>query len=306
MRTKYYLTHPYEIYLRAIVKLNLHGVHFPDKFYVSKYYRFYVGENINWENPKKFNEKINWVKLYDQRPEYTMMVDKVEVKKYVSQMIGEQYIIPTIAVYDRVEDIKWDDLPDKFVIKCNHDSASYTICHDKKNLDIEATERKLRKALKTDFFQIAREWAYKNVKRKILVEKLLEDPSGDLKDYKFFCFSGEVKAMFIATGRQNPNEETKFDFFDENYNHLPMTSHHPNADPMPQKPVSFELMKELAAKLSQGIPHVRVDFYEVDGKPYFGEFTFYHDGGTAPLCPVEFEYKFGEWFKLPSKKTIAK
>lgn len=306
MRTRYYLTHPYSIFLRVIMKMNELGIHFPNKFYISKYYRFLVGENIDWNNPKKFNEKINWIKLYDQRPVYTTMVDKVEAKKYVASIIGEQYIVPTLAVYEKVEDINWDELPNKFVIKCNHDSASYTICKDKFQLDKVATIEKLRKALSTDFFWIAREWAYKNVKKRILVEELLEDPNGDLKDYKFFCFNGEVKAMFIATDRQNANVETKFDFFDANFNHLPMTSHHPNAIPMPQKPTSFELMKQLAATLSKGIPHVRVDFYEVNGKPYFGEFTFYHDGGTSPLCPVEFEYKFGDWFELPKEKTIEK
>lgn len=296
-----YINNPCLIFVRIIIKLDSLGFSIPDKLYLSCYYRYYVGKKLDWDNPKKFCEKLNWLKLYDHNPLYTNLVDKVLVKQYVAEKIGKQYIIPTLATYSSAEEIKWSELPNKFVIKCNHDSASYIICKDKSKLNLEKATAKLHKSINTDFYRIAREWAYKNVKRKILVEEYLEDPTGDLKDYKFFCFDGKVKALFIASDRQSKDKETCFDFFDPDYIHLPMTSHHPNAEKLPQKPQNFELMKELAEKLSIGIPHVRIDFYEYLGKVYFGEFTFYHDGAYVPMEPEEYEYKFGSWINLSSK-----
>jgi len=227
------------------------------------------------------------------------MVDKYEAKKYVASIIGEEYIIPTLGVWDSIDDIDWDTLPYQFVLKCTHDSGGLVVCRDKSKLDKEAAIKKLKASFKVEFYYSAREWPYKNVKPRVIAEKYMEDSSGELTDYKYFCFNGEPKAIFIASDRLDPTVDTKFDFFDMDFNHLDFRGGHPNATKSVLKPVGFEHMKELARKLSKGIPHVRVDFYDIDGHVYFGELTFYHWGGMAPFDPEEWNYKFGEWIKLP-------
>ena len=270
-----------------------------DKAYIECVWRSRMKYPLNLKNPRTFNEKIQWLKLYDRRPIYTTMVDKYAVKKYVADIIGEEYIIPTLGVWDRPEDIEWDKLPNQFVLKCTHDSGGLVICRDKSKLDIEAAKAKLSKSLKFDYFLGGREWPYKNVPRRIIAEEFMEDEkTGELRDYKFFCFNGIVRALFIATDRQ-VREEPYFDFFDAEYNHLDMRHGHPNAPVPPQKPQNFELMKQLAEKLSAGYPELRVDFYEVNGKVYFGELTLFHHNGTVNFEPQEWDYKFGEWFKIP-------
>ena len=271
-----------------------------DHFFLKALFRLRMGYQLDLDNPQTFNEKLQWLKLYNRKPEYSQMVDKVHAKEYVASIIGSEYIIPTIGVWDKVEDIDWDALPNQFVLKCTHDSGGIVICPDKSKLDICATKRKLNRGLKRNFYAINREWPYKNVKHRIIGEEYMVDESGyELKDYKWFCFDGVPKALFIATDRGVEGEETKFDFFDSEFNHLPFTNGHPNSFRPIFKPRSFEKMKELAAKLSQGQPHLRVDFYDVNGKIYFGELTFYHWSGTTPFEPIEWDYKFGEWIKLP-------
>ena len=272
----------------------------PDKTYLSLIYKLNLDNKINWDNPKTFNEKLQWLKLYDRRPEYTTMVDKHAVKEYVTNIIGEEYIIPTLGVWERFDDIDFDSLPEKFVLKCTHDSGSTIICKNKSSFDIQTAKIKLTKALKKNLFSYAREWPYKNVQPRIIAEAYMEDPSTkELRDYKFFCFDGVAKMMFIATDRYTEGVETKFDFFDIDFNHLDFTNGHPNADVLPKKPENFEKMIELAEKLSQGIPHCRVDFYEVDGKIYFGEITFFHWSGMVAFDPPEWDEKIGSWITLP-------
>ena len=272
---------------------------FPDKLFLKLLFRVRMGRKLNLDNPQTFSEKLQWLKLNNRKPEYTQMVDKVGAKEYVANIIGEEYIIPTIGVWDRVEDIDFDKLPNQFVLKCTHDSGGIVICSDKSKLDIAAAKAKLKRGLKRQFYAQNREWPYKNVKPRIIGEQYMVDESGyELKDYKWFCFNGEPKALFIATDRGIKGEETKFDFFDAEFNHLPFTNGHPNANREIAKPKSFEKMKELAAKLSAGQPHLRVDFYDIDGKIYFGELTFYHWSGTMPFEPEEWDYKFGSWIKL--------
>ena len=229
-----------------------------------------------------------------------MMVDKYLVREYISEKIGEEYLIPLIGVWDSPDEVDFDKLPERFVLKCNHNSGlGMYICKNKSKMDVQKVRDELRKGLKQDYYLTSREWPYKDVPRKIIAEKYMEDPeTSELRDYKFFCFDGKVKALFIATERQNPNEETKFDFFDENYTHLPIKNGHPNAKILPQKPKNFEKMKELAEVLSQRLPHIRVDFYEVGGKIYFGELTFFQNSGLVPMEPEEWDYKFGEWINL--------
>lgn len=257
---------------------------------------------LNLEEPRTFCEKLQWLKLYDRRPIYTTMVDKIEAKKYVASIIGEEYIIPTIAVWNTVDEIDWNILPNQFVMKCSHDSGGIIVCTDKSKLDIKRTIKIMKKDLKRYFFWQNREWPYKYVKPRILVEKYMEDnKTGELRDYKFFCFDGVVKALFVASERQKKGVETKFDFFDDEYNHLPIINGHPNAIFVPEKPSRFEDMKVLASKLSKGFPHLRVDLYEMNGKIYFGELTFFHWSGMVPFEPLEWDYKFGEWIHLPKK-----
>lgn len=272
----------------------------PDKTFIKlKYWtRFHKFPNL--KNPKTFNEKMQWLKLYNRKPEYTTMVDKFEAKKYVAGIIGEEYIIPTLGVWDKFEDIDFDKLPDQFVLKCTHDSGGLCICKDKATFDIEKAKKKIKKSLKTNYYYEGREWPYKNVKPRIIAEKYMEDEkTKELRDYKFFCFDGEVKALYIASERFNENDETRFDFFDENFNHLPFTNGHPNAKVLPAKPQNFDKMKELASKLSKDIPHLRIDFYEVNGKIFFGELTFSHMSGFAKFEPEKWDIESGSWIKLP-------
>lgn len=273
-----------------------------DKTFLKLQYHCLFGKKLDLKNPKTYNEKLQWMKLYDRRPKYTMMVDKYAVKKYVADIIGNEYIIPTLGVWDRPEDIEWDKLPNQFVLKCTHDSGGLVICRDKSKLDKSLAINKLRKSLKTDYYRASREWPYKNVLRRIIAEKYMEDESvGELPDYKFFCFDGEVKALFIGTERGTG--DVKFDYFDADFNHLDLIQTHPMSGKVLPKPVNFEKMKELAGQLSKGLPQVRVDFYNINGAIYFGELTFFHHGGVIPFHPESWDYTFGSWIKLPEKQV---
>ncbi len=273
----------------------------PDKLFLSFMVRLQCGYWPNWKDPQTFSEKIQWLKLYNRNPKYTIMVDKYAVKDYVAELIGEEYVIPTLGVWDRPEDIEWDKLPEKFVLKTTHGGGNtgVVICKDKSTFDKQKAVKKLNKGLKQDIYITLREWPYKNVPRRILAEKLIESESGDLPDYKFFCFDGVVKALFVGSERETG--DVKFDFFDADFNHLDLVQSHPMSGRKLEKPVGFEEMKLLATKLSKGIPHVRVDLYNVRGKIYFGELTFFHHGGVTPFHPQKWDYTFGSWITLPQK-----
>ncbi|MBE5743457.1 MAG: glycosyl transferase [Clostridiales bacterium] len=264
-------------------------------------YKAKLGRKLNLKNPQTFNEKLQWLKLYDRNPKYNQMVDKHLAKEYVASVIGEEYIIPTLGVWDNANEIDFDSLPNEFVLKCNHNSGKgMCICKDKSKLDFDEVRKNLNDGLKENYYKNYREWPYKDVNRKIIAEKYMVDESGyELKDYKFFCFDGEVKYLFIAKDRENKNVETKFDFFDENFNHLPITNGHPNSEPPYFKPDGFDKMKELASKLSKGIPQLRVDFYNINGQIYFGELTFFHWSGLVPFDPPKYDKIFGDNIKLP-------
>ncbi len=276
----------------------------PDKIYLSlKFYNVF-GRFPNWKNPQTYSEKLQWLKLYDRRPEYTKMVDKYAVKKYVADLIGEEYIIPTLGVWDRPEDIDWDKLPNQFVLKTTHGggNSGVVICKDKNSFDKQLAEEKLNGSLRTDLYKVWREWPYKNVPKRIIAEKYIESQldTKDLPDYKFFCFNGEVKMLYVATGRQKEGG-LRFDFFDKDFHHLPFyQKDHPNSDIQPIKPVSFDKMKVLAGQLSKGLPHVRVDFYEVGDKVFFGEMTFYSMSGMTPYIPSEWDSIIGGYLSLPN------
>ena len=273
-----------------------------DEKYLRKIYYAHFGKELDLNNPKTYNEKLQWLKLYDHNSLYTKLVDKYEVKAIVESIIGSKYIIPTLGVWDSFDQIDFESLPDQFVLKCTHDSGGLVICNDKKTFNKAYARKVLTASLKRNFYLQGREWPYKDVKPRIIAEKYMEDnETKELRDYKFFCFDGIPRALFIASERQS-NNETKFDFFDMDFQHLPFTNGHPNADVLPSKPVKFDDMKLLAEKLSHGLPHVRVDFYEVNGCVYFGELTFYHWSGLMPFDPEKWDSIFGSWINLPQKK----
>ena len=275
----------------------------PDKTYLKVFYRLKFDKKLDLKNPKTFNEKLQWLKLNDRNNDYTNMVDKYSVKEYVANLIGGEYIVPTLGVWNNFDEIDFDLLPEQFVLKCTHDSGGLVICRDKSQFDKQLAKIKIEKSLKVNYYWQSREWPYKYVKPQIIAEQYIQDSADNseegLTDYKFFCFDGEPQAMFIATDRAKRDTETKFDFFDMEFNHLPFTNGHPNSDKPINKPEQFELMIELAKKLSDGLPHVRVDFYESEGNIYFGELTFFHWGGFVKFDPPEWDEKFGEWIRLP-------
>lgn len=294
------LTDPGYLALGVLHKFSRHISN--DELYIKLAYFFTFGKRLNLKNPKTFNEKQNWLKLYDRKPIYSVMADKVKAKDYVANIIGNEYIIPTLGVWDSPNDIDFDQLPDQFVLKCNHNSGKgMYICSDKSKMDVEKVKEELEAGLQQDFFINNREWPYKNIPRKVLAEKFMSDGSAKgLLDYKFFCFNGKPEIMFIA---DDLSEHPHTDFFDMNFNRLEMKMHDPNSpkDKVISKPKTFEKMKDFAALLSKGIPFLRVDFYEIDGHLYFGELTFYHHGGLGELHPDEYKIILGDKIILPSK-----
>lgn len=270
-----------------------------DETYLKILFWVNMGTKLDLNNPKTFNEKLQWLKLYDRRPEYTMMVDKYAVKKYIADKIGEQYIIPTLEVWNRFEDIDFNTLPNQFVLKCTHDSGGLVICRDKNSFDILSTKEKINKSLNRDYYLSGREWPYKNVPRKIIAEKYMEDvTSPDLKDYKLMCFNGKVKCTFVCSER---NSDLKVTFYNNSWERMPFERHYPASQKEIPQPKNFKKMIELAEILSDGIPFVRVDFYEIEGKIYFGELTFYPGAGFEEFNPEEWDVKLGEWITLPVK-----
>ncbi len=271
-----------------------------DERYLKILWKLKFGTKLDLENPQTFNEKLQWLKIHNRKPEYTTMVDKYEAKKYVAEKIGEEYIIPTLGVWDRFDDIDFDKLPNQFVLKCTHNSGGIVICKDKSKLDKKNARKLLTKCLKNNFYYGGREWPYKNVKPRIIAEKyMVDDSDKELRDYKLYCFNGYTKATLLATNRQSSTEELAFDYFDNKFDHMELTNHwHPNAKKRPHKPINYAKMVELSSVLSRGIPHLRVDFYEVNGKIYFGELTFFDMSGFLKIHPDDWELEWGKLIDL--------
>ena len=264
----------------------------PTKPYLKMVYKIKTGENINLKNPTTFCDKQNWLKLNDIHPEYTQLVDKVGVREYIKEKIGEEYLFPIYGTWEHFSDIDFDTLPDKFVLKCNHDSGSVKVVTDKSKINMKELKAFFEARLKMNPYVFGREYPYKKVKPCIIAEKFMTpDGEEDIRDYKFFCFDGNPEIMFIATDRST---DVKFDFFDMKFNHLDIVNIHDQSGIEIEKPQMFNEMKELAAKLSQGMKFVRIDLYEIAGKIYFGEFTFFHGGGFWPMYPREWETKLGD------------
>lgn len=267
-----------------------------DKNYLKLMYRVNFDRKLNLKNPKSFNEKIQWLKLYDRKKEYIKMVDKYLVKEYVSQLIGQKYIIPTIGVWDRFDDIDFSKFPNKFVLKCTHDSGGLSICDDKSNFDFVDAKNKIEKSLKRKYFYFGREWPYKNVKPKILAEEFIKDDEvNDLYDYKVLCFNGTP--LYIQVHKNRRANHTQ-DFYDDRWNKLDIEQGCKQSQDFDRKPVVFDEMMHLSKIISKDIPLVRVDWYCANGQLFFGEITFFDASGFTPFIPEKWDYIFGEKINL--------
>ena len=270
-----------------------------DAKYLKRKYKSVFGRELDLEHPKTYNEKLQWLKLNNRKPEYTKMVDKYLVRQYVAEVIGAEHLIPLLGVWDSPDEIDFDQLPNQFVLKCNHNSGlGMCICKDKSQLNLPAVRAALQKGLKENYYIRHREWPYKNVPRKIIAEQFMDDGSGDLRDYKFYCFDGVMRFLMINSDR-NSDQPTKADYFDRDFNWLDFQWGYDHADPPPSKPENLELMIDIAERLSKGMPHVRVDLYDCNGQIYFGELTFFDGSGFDKIEPVEWDYKIGEMLVLP-------
>lgn len=294
---KKYLDKPSLITQSLLMKFNFL---FPDKLYLKLLYRAKMGRPLNLKTPKRFSEKLQWLKLYDRRPEYTKMVDKIAVKPYVAGIIGEEYIIPTLGVWKHFDDIDFDKLPNRFVLKTNHSggSSGVIICRDKSKLDKQKAKSVLERSLKKSIFPYLREWPYKNIQPMILAEELLEnnDVHG-LMDYKVFCCNGEPKCVKV-----NYDVETDYhvNWYTTNWKYIEGTTICDPTDPSVQieKPKELDTLLELARKLSKGIPYLRVDFYNTEKGLHFGELTFFPGSGFEPFEPDSFDFEIGSWIHL--------
>lgn len=269
-----------------------------DKTYLKLIYWLLVGEKLNLNNPQTFNEKLQWLKLYNRNPEYPRMVDKQEAKQYVASIIGDEYIIPTLGVWDRFEDIDFKALPNQFVLKCTHDSGSVVICKDKSTFDYKKARARIIRGLKNDLFWFGREWPYKNLTRKVIVEQFMKSDASGLTDYKVHCFNGEPKLILVCKDRFTQTGLTE-DFFDPQWKQLDIQrSTHPNASDKIAKPEELLEMLALSKRLSENIPFLRVDFYIIEHKIYFSELTFFPASGFEKFVPEQYDKLLGSWINL--------
>ena len=275
---------------------------FPDELYLRLMFRLKMQHKLDLNNPQTFSEKIQWLKLYNRKPLYTSLVDKYAVKDYVAKIIGEEYIIPTLGVWNSANDINFDILPDQFVLKTTNGSGGndVVICKDRSKFDKANAIIRLNRSLKKNVYKSLREWPYKNVQPRIIAEKYMEDESGELRDYKFFCFNGKVKCLQVDYDRFVEHHRN---IYDTNWNLLPFTIKYPSKEnSVIKKPENFSIMLDFAARLSENIPHVRVDLYNINGHVYFGEMTFFHGSGYEKFCPDVWNRQFGDWIELPMKE----
>lgn len=292
-----FLTKPY-YRTRVLIKMGCYDS-LSDADFLKKVFPKYMGYPLDLENPKTFSEKLQWLKVNYREPIQTVMVDKYEAKLLIAQRVGNQYIIPTLAVWDSVEDIDLDALPNQFVLKCTHDSGGIVICKDKSSFDFEAAKAKLSASLKRDYSKIAREWPYQNVPRRIIAEEYISElGNDDLLDYKMYSFHGEPKLTVVCSDRFSKTG-TRMNFYDINWE--PMGIHFGHYPPLSTEfplPVTYDEMKRLTAELSKDCPFLRVDFYEIKGRLYIGELTFFPGAGFDKFCPMSKDYELGEWLHL--------
>lgn len=269
----------------------------PDAFYLKIVFQAETGYKLNLKNPLTYNEKLQWIKLYDRKPEYTIFVDKYAVRAYIAQILGEKYLIPLIGVYDSVEEINWNLLPNRFVLKCTHGSGCNIICWDKKVLDIEQSKKKLHQWMKKSWYWFGREWSYRDIKPRIICERFLETEDGKAPvDYKFMCFNGEPKLIQVHYDRFGDHTNN---FYDSNWNKTSIRQGVPNSNIITNKPETYGEMYRIARELSKGMAYVRIDFYEHCGKVYFGEITLYPTSGFTAFSRYEDDMELGSWITLP-------
>lgn len=296
-KVKRYLKDPYGALGNDLIRS--HPNWMSDKYYLSILWRMVMGYDLNWENPRSFNEKLQWLKLHDHNPLYPTLVDKYRVKQWVADRIGAQFVIPTFATYRSVYDIDLDALPGQFVLKCNHDSGSVVICRDKASFNETAAKDKLAKALEHNFYWDAREWAYKHIDRLVFAEEYKENPSSkDLLTYKFLCFDGEPAIMYVTVKNDNVFE----DYFDMDFKSLDIHRNWSNSCVPIVRPSCFDEMKIVARELSKGLTHVRIDLYEVGGQVYFSEYTFYDWGGLIRFHPTRWDRELGDRIILKNER----
>lgn len=270
-----------------------------DELYLRILYFLRMGKMLHLNPPVTYNEKLQWLKLHDRRSEYTQMVDKAMAKEYVAGIIGNEYIIPTLGVWDKFEDIDFDTLPNQFVLKCTHDSGGLVICTDKEKLDISKAKKKINRSIRRNYFYGTREYPYKNVKPRIVAEEYMEDENKELVDYKLLCFNGEVKYSLVCSERFS-KAGLKVTFFDREWNKLPITQKDPSSDLAILKPYNYDKMIVLAEKIAKKVanPFVRVDFYDIKGHVYFGEITFYPTSGLSAIKPEKWDRILGDGIKI--------
>ena len=271
-----------------------------DKLYLKILFRVQMGYWLDFKNPITFNEKLQWLKLYNRKPEYTSMVDKYAVKNYVASKIGSQYIIPTLGVWSTVEEIEWDKLPNQFVLKTTHGGGGcgVVICKDKASFDFDTAKKKLKRSLESDIYRMYREWPYKGVKKRIIAEKYMTDGEKELEDYKVHNFNGVPKVILVCRDRFKESSMID-DFYSDRWELLDIRRPgHPNSSDSIDCPEKLTEMLELSRKLSQDIPFLRTDFYTVDNRIYFGELTFFPAAGMTPYEPEIWDKTFGSWLKL--------
>lgn len=271
----------------------------PDKLYLKMIFRALTGKKLNIDHPETFNEKLNWLKIHDRNPKYTQMVDKSMARDIAAKTIGGGYVPKLLGVYEKYEDIDFEQLPSKFVLKCTHDGGSVLVCSNRETFDFDKAKKVLTFHLKRNAFWYAREWPYKNVKPRIIAEEYLSDGKNKvLPVYKIFCFNGEPKIIQAIHNDKHPNETV--DYFDAEWNWLDLHQNYPRSKEKCGRPNSFVKMMEMAKVLSKDIAHVRVDFYEVNEEPIFSEFTFYNDAGICRFYPDRWDFVLGEYIKLPN------
>ncbi len=293
-KTKIYKIMSYIWHLPAV------QIFVPSKVYLKIQYKNFMGKSLNLSDPKTFNEKIQWLKIYDRNPLYTQLADKYAVRKYIERVLGKEYLIPLLGVYDNFDEIDFNALPDQFVLKPTHTSGDILICKDKSKIDLLEIKNEVKRWLKRNYYWVHREWPYKNIKPRIICEKYMVDESGkQIKDYKIMCFNGKAKCVFVCSNRNSPGG-LNIDIYDMDWNLMPVQRpNSPNSGVIIPTPKTFEMMVKFAEKLSKDIPFVRVDFYEVNGQLYFGEMTFYPASGFEKFEPESYDYLFGSWLQLP-------
>ena len=287
---------------RCFLWLAYHGFlnKWPDEKYIKWKFEAKMGYPLNLDNPQTFNEKLQWLKLHDRKPIYSTMVDKYEVKQYVASIIGEEYIIPTLGVWENFNEIDFNSLPDQFVLKCTHDSGGLVIVKDKAKLDIGAARKKIEKSLKTNYYYLGREWPYKDVKPRIIAEAYMEENTGvSIDDYKIHSFNGTPRVILVCRDRFSELGLSE-DFFDTKWTHLDVKrERHSNSAIDIARPAELDKMLKLAERLSVGHSFLRSDFYTIDNKIYFGEMTFFPASGFEKFVPYSFDREMGDWIVLP-------